>query len=181
SASIARSAGDADVSLKAGTSLSFDTTNWATPQPVELEAAQDADSVEDTATLAVSSAGLATENVVVRVTDDDPVSIVLSATSVTIDEGGTGNFEVSLSGPPLGLVVVNVERSSGSSDVTVAQGSQLSFDASSFSTPHSVALAAVLDDDKDDDSATISVSASRMEPRELTVNVREIQAPRITT
>ena len=88
--SVARSSGDADVSVKQGARLSFDATTWATPQPVELEAAQDADSAEDTATIAVSSAGLATENVVVRVTDDDPLSIVLSATSVTLDEGGTG-------------------------------------------------------------------------------------------
>lgn len=57
--SVARSAGDTDVSVLTGSTLTFTTANWMRPQVVRLRAAVDADTSEDTATVTVSATGLA--------------------------------------------------------------------------------------------------------------------------
>jgi MYXO-CTERM domain-containing protein len=69
SVSVARASGDSDVTVSAGATLNFTTSNWATPQVVRLAAAEDADMDHDSAVLDVSASGLTTRNVTVRVTD----------------------------------------------------------------------------------------------------------------
>jgi glucose/arabinose dehydrogenase len=66
---VARTAGDADVGVTAGAALNFDPTNWNQPQVVRLAVATDADGANDTATLSVSSPGLATIPITVHVLD----------------------------------------------------------------------------------------------------------------
>jgi hypothetical protein len=67
--SVARSAGDPDVAVLAGAELTFTSTNWARPQAVRLMALSDPDSVDDTATVTVSSAGLTSIPIAVSVLD----------------------------------------------------------------------------------------------------------------
>jgi glucose/arabinose dehydrogenase len=67
--SVARSGGDADVAVLDGATLTFTPANWMQPQAVRLAAAADADSVDDAATISVSSDGLATETIDVSVLD----------------------------------------------------------------------------------------------------------------
>jgi glucose/arabinose dehydrogenase len=69
SVSGARVSGDSDVVVSAGAALTFTSVNWATPQLVTVTALHDTDTLEDTATLAVSSAGLAPETISVRARD----------------------------------------------------------------------------------------------------------------
>ena len=71
SVTVSPASGDADVSVSQGASLTFSTSDWSTPKVVTLAAAADADTTEDTATIAVAATGLTTENVTVRVTDDN--------------------------------------------------------------------------------------------------------------
>jgi hypothetical protein len=66
---VARTAGDTDVGVNSGVSLTFTPTNWMRPQAVRLGAAADPDLADDIATVSVSSAGLATEAVRVTVLD----------------------------------------------------------------------------------------------------------------
>ena len=66
---IARSAGDTDVNVLAGATLTFTPTNWMRPQALRLGATGDLDSIDDSATISVSATGLATVAVAVTVLD----------------------------------------------------------------------------------------------------------------
>jgi len=67
--SVARSDGDADVTVFSGSALTFTPANWNRPQVVRLRAAVDGDGNDDVATVTVSSQGLAAESIAVSVLD----------------------------------------------------------------------------------------------------------------
>lgn len=78
--------GSPDVSVVGGGMLSFTSANWATPQTVVLQAAQDSDAVEDVATVSLSAASFSTESVGVKVTElvgsgSGPSSVAVAATT----------------------------------------------------------------------------------------------------
>ena len=91
-----------------------------------VAAAQDADAVNDAAAIAhaVDAARSANEfdavtiaGVAVTVTDDDTAGVTVSASSLTVAEGGSATYTVVLNLQPTSDVVINVTKS-GSSDVT---------------------------------------------------------------
>ena len=53
----ARSAGDTDITVSAGGTLTFTPANFATPQNVTVSAAEDADTINGAATITVSATG----------------------------------------------------------------------------------------------------------------------------
>lgn len=67
--SVARSAGDSDVNVSVGSSLTFTASNWMVPQIVRLTASADADDTNDSATIEVSAASLPTLPIQVSVLD----------------------------------------------------------------------------------------------------------------
>ncbi|MDB5297528.1 MAG: C-terminal target protein, partial [Phycisphaerales bacterium] len=70
---VARQSGDADLSATPA-ALVFTPQNWATPQPLTVSAAQDADAANGTATFALSAPGLATVTLSATEQDDDVVT-----------------------------------------------------------------------------------------------------------
>jgi MYXO-CTERM domain-containing protein len=70
SVTVARVSGDADVRVTEGSTLSFGTSDWATPRVIRLAAALDADTVADVAELRVSAPSIPSESVTVRVIDE---------------------------------------------------------------------------------------------------------------
>ena len=73
-------------------SLTFTAENWDTPQEVTVTAVQDADAANDSATVTHGIDGggydgVTVPDVAVTVDDDETVSIVLSKTSLTVNEG----------------------------------------------------------------------------------------------
>lgn len=174
---VANATGDADISVSTGAQLTFDATNWAKPQLVQLAAAEDADSVDDEATIAVSSAGLTTENVTARVTDDDGVAIVATPASVTLGEGESGTFDVSLTNPPSSDVSVSVTHTSGDADLGITSATVLLFDSTNWSTPQTVTLAAAEDADAIDDAHELTLEAAGLDPRSVAVTVADDEAP----
>jgi uncharacterized repeat protein (TIGR01451 family) len=84
---VARTAGDSDVSVAAGATLTFTPSNWDVPQTVRFQAATDADAIDDAATISVTSSGLATEQV--QVTVLDLLSGAIADLSVTKTDGVT--------------------------------------------------------------------------------------------
>jgi hypothetical protein len=72
----ARTAGDTDITVSAGAARTFTPTNFATPQPVTLSAAEDADTAHGTATITVSATGFPSVTVAATERDNDapPVS-----------------------------------------------------------------------------------------------------------
>ena len=91
--------------------------------------------------------------------DDDFVTpgLVLSPASLTVEEGRTSRFTVKLNKWTESEVVVTF--SSDNEDVTVKQSS-LSFGSDNWRRGQTVTVIAGLDDDLDDDSAVLTLSAS---------------------
>lgn len=67
----ARTSGDADLTVSAGTSLVFTPSNWNTAQNVTLAAAEDADSAAGVATFTASAAGQASATITATEADND--------------------------------------------------------------------------------------------------------------
>jgi glucose/arabinose dehydrogenase len=95
----ARTAGSSDISVVSGAALTFTPANYATPQNVVIEAAADADTAEDLATLTISSSGLTSEAITVYAADTGASAAPAAPTlgNVTII-GGT--VRVGLNGQP---------------------------------------------------------------------------------
>ena len=121
--------GSTDVTVSPAT-LTFTTSNWSTAKTVTVAAAEDADAVDDAASIAhaVDASSSANEydnvsiaGVTVAVDDDDTAGVTVSASSVTVAEGGSATYTVVLDAQPTSDVVINVTKS-GSSDVSLRRG-----------------------------------------------------------
>ena len=89
--------GDADLSITAGGSLTFDSSDWDQFKTVTFAAAEDADADNGSASFAVQSAGLPDVTVVVREVDNEAptCSFVLDRTSRSfVVQGGTDDVRV---------------------------------------------------------------------------------------
>ena len=143
-------------------SLTFSTSNWATPQTVTVSAAEDADALQDTATVTHTLTGgdyasFAASNVVVTVTDNDTPGVTVAPTPLTLTEGGTGTYTVVLDTLPTGTVMVDIM--SNNTDVTVSP-SPLTFTTTTWSTEQTVTVSAGQDDDARNDMATLTHNPS---------------------
>jgi len=69
------SGGDADLTVTAGSTRTFTTSNWATPQTVSIGAAQDSDTTNGTASFTVAATGYTSVVVSATEKDDDSTSV----------------------------------------------------------------------------------------------------------
>ena len=90
--------GDSDITISAGSSLSFTAVNWNTYQTVTLSAAEDGDSTNGTAVVTLTASGYADKPVTARETDNDSKS--------DDDDGGCGCSTSGRPGPGTALVLV---------------------------------------------------------------------------
>ena len=144
-------------------SLSFTATSWSTQQKVTVTAADDADAAHGAATITHSFAGgdyqgLSAVEMTVNIRDTDIRSVVISATSVLVPEGGSSSYTVVLTSQPTGAVTVTPSRI-GSPDVTVSP-SPLTFTTGNWFTPQTVTVAADHDLDASNDAARVSHAVS---------------------
>ena len=156
--------GSPDVTVSPAT-LTFTPANWGTAQTVTVAAAEDADAVNDAASIthAVVAAGSADEydaatiaGVAVTVTDDDTAGATVSETTLTVAEGGSATYTVVLNAQPTSDVVISV-TASGNTEVTVSPA-RLTFTPSNWSTAQTVTVtvAAAEDADAVNDAASIA-------------------------
>ena len=144
-------------------SLTFSTSNWNTAQTVTVSAAEDADALEDTATVTHTVAGgdyaaITAQDVAVTVTDNDTPGVTVAPTSLMVDEGSsTDTYTVVLDTLPTGDVTVAI--SSNNTDVTVSP-SNLTFTTTSWSTEQTVTVSAGQDADAANDMATLTHNPS---------------------
>ena len=150
-----------DLSLDT-TSLTFLTSTWNTAQPVTVTAGEDADTTDDTATLAHAASGGGYGNVeadlAVTVSDDDTAGLVFSPTSLGVAEGGDASYTVKLATQPTGTVTVAITGHSGT-DLTLDKTS-LEFTTGTWNTAQTVTVTAGEDDDTANDTATLTHAAS---------------------
>ncbi len=133
--------------------LSFDAANWDTARTVTVTGAEDADGADETASLthAVTGTGdyaalaaVRRPGVAVLVRDDEAAGIVLSPSSLAIDEGGTATYDVELSAPPAtGTVTVTI-AATGMAGLTT-DASALSFTTTTWDAAQTVTVTAVAD------------------------------------
>ncbi|GAB2959967.1 hypothetical protein GCM10027203_76190 [Nonomuraea fastidiosa] len=87
-------------------------------------------------------------------------SVILSASSVAVEEGGTASITARLSEEPSSAITLTTARTSGDTDLTVETGATLSFTPSNWDTPQTITLAAAQDDDDEAGTATFSVAGN---------------------
>ncbi|MBM4148997.1 MAG: hypothetical protein FJ224_08125 [Lentisphaerae bacterium] len=95
------------------------------------------------------------------------VGIETDVAALSVPEGSNNTFQVRLVTQPAGSVTVAVARVSGDADITVANGAELVFDTGNWSAWQTVTLAAGTDEDIENGSAAIALSAAGL----LTANV----------
>ena len=143
--------------------LTFTPANWGTPQTVTVEAAHDDDGVADNETLTHTASGAEyaglTKALPVTVNDNDPLGISISPLALTVDEGESADYAVSLDTEPTVAVTVTISGHTGT-DLTLS-GSTLASDALTFTaadwdTPQTITVSAGHDDDIGDDSETLT-------------------------
>ncbi|MBF2753913.1 MAG: hypothetical protein ISN29_01450, partial [Gammaproteobacteria bacterium AqS3] len=144
--------------------LDFTNSNWDTAQTVTVNAARDADTTDDGATISLTASGGgysdATGSVLVRVTENDETGLTIAPAKLTVDEGGSENFTVELTSRPSDSVQITLSQSGAvNTDVRLSKSS-LRFTTDNWSTAQTVTVNAARDDDTTEDRATISLTAS---------------------
>ena len=102
--------GNNDVSVAPDT-VTFTTTDWNSPKTFTVSAQRDDDASHGQATIShVASgsdySGVRVDEVAVTVRDDDTRGVTISATTVTLREGGQISYTVVLDTRPTGRVTV---------------------------------------------------------------------------
>ena len=141
-------------------SLTFTTSDWNTAQTVTVASiADDVDEETETATVmhmvnGGDYTGLTAAAVTVTVTDDDTRGVMLSATSLTIEEGDGSTYTVVLTSAPTANVTVEV--SSDTPGVTVSPSS-LTFTAGNWNSARTVTVSSEKDSiDEEDQTASVT-------------------------
>ena len=139
--------------------LAFTSANWDSAQTVTVAAAEDPDAANDSATIThtvaggdYGKAGVTATDVVVTVTDDETRGVTVTPTTLDIDEGATGTYEVVLTSAPTDDVTITL--SSSNTDVTLSDA--LTFTSANWDSAQTVTVAAAEDPDAANDSATIT-------------------------
>ena len=148
--------------------LTFDGTNWDTAQSVGVTASQDGDAIDDIAYIDHAVTGIpgltAGGRLTLTVTDDETQGLTLAATTLTgsgVTEGGSAvTYTARLASAPTGPVRVQITGGAGavSVDTAAAAGLQntLLFNATNYSTPQTVTVTALADDDGESESVTLN-------------------------
>ena len=101
--------------------------------------------------------------------DDDTAGLVVSPTSLTIDEGKSKNYTVKLNSQPAAGVTVSVTETS--SDISVSDTS-LTFTTSNWGNTQTVTVTAAVDNsDYSNESATITNSATSSDSKYNTTSL----------
>ena len=171
---VAISSDNTDVTVNKN-SLTFTTVNYATNQRVTVTAGQDADAADGTANLTHRpsggdySAGEA-KDFMVTVTDDDTAGLVLSATTLGVDEAGQNTYTVKLQTQPTTTVTVTVSSDDPGAATVIFY--PLRFTTSNWDTERTVTVEGVDDDDSANETVTVTNTASGGEYEGVTASVR---------
>ena len=155
------------------TTLTFTPTNWSTARMVTVTAADDDDAVNDPAVILTHTASggdyasLTGPSLSVTITENGTRGVMLSTTTLTVNEEETESYTVVLNSEPTGDVTVTI-GGTDNTDITVdtdpaTPGDQttLTFTPTNWSTPRTVTVVAADDNDAVNDAAvTLTHTAS---------------------
>lgn len=131
--------------------LTFTTENYSTPQIITISGVSDLDADDDTTTVSLSVStssdtnyvGISSKTISVYVTDIDNPDVILSNSTLNINEGESGLFNVYLSTMPSDDVTISITESI--SGVVSLSSSSLTFTDANYNTPQSITVTAVSD------------------------------------
>jgi hypothetical protein len=169
--SVSISTSNATKMTTTSTSLTFDATNFASPQTVTVRGEQDDDLVAEAETLTLALAGSTNVTVPVTVTDDDTQTLIVSSTTVAVLEGSTSSFTVRLGFRP--TAAVTVTTAALPTLVATAAPLSLTFAPATFATPQLVTVMGAEDADVVDNTATVTVASAGVTPVTVNVNVTD--------
>ena len=159
--------GDEDV-VPQPDSLTFTGSNWQDPQAVTVQALQDPDAVDDTATLLHSTTssdaaygGLTVSDVSVSVIDDDTTGVNVSPLELAVLEGTSETCTVALASKP--SAEVHISLNSNNNDVSPSPAF-LTFSPITWATAQEVMVPVAQDEDATDEVATLTFSATSPDP-----------------
>ncbi len=128
-------------------SLEFTATNWNMIQTFTVTAGQDADAVDDTATLTHTATGgnynTLTAQITVNTRDDEEAGVTISETAITIAEGDEGTYTVVLDSQPASRVEITV--TSGLTSAATVNPMILTFTMTNWDTAQTVTVTGVDD------------------------------------
>lgn len=128
------------VAVNPGT-LTFTTANYATPQTVTIAGVIDANTVNETVSVPLTSPGLAAKTVMVGTIDKDVQALVLNPTTASVQEQATTTVTAQLAFAPVASTTVAV-TSSDTTALTVSPAT-LTFTAANYNAPQTVTLTGV--------------------------------------
>ena len=129
--------------------VTFTTSTWNTARTVTVSALDDDDGFDETITLTHDPSGADYESGVPNATfaftldDDDPRGVVLSTSTLSVQENRSATYTVKLRAQPTGGNVT-VAIASGGSGIT-ASPTSLTFNGANWNTPRQVRLSAAED------------------------------------
>lgn len=157
------------------TAVLFNSTNWNMPQTITVSGKQDADTANETGTITLASADVMTPVVVsTMVTDDDGLSLMLSAASLDITEGATGTIAMHLSAQPAADVVIAV--TSGNSSVATTSQAALVFTRANYAVNQTITITGMQDADTADNTTSIGFTSSALMQSSLAIQVTDDDA-----
>ena len=145
--------------LSVPVSFVFTTSNWNQPRTVTVRGVEDDDTNDETVTVTHRASGggygSVTGTVTVTVTDDDTQApgLVFSPQQLSVDEGDTATYRLSLATRPTGAVTVAV---SSSDAAALAVPVSFVFTTSNWNQPRTVTVRGVEDDDTNDETVTVT-------------------------
>ncbi|MBF2755228.1 MAG: hypothetical protein ISN29_08225 [Gammaproteobacteria bacterium AqS3] len=155
--------------------LQFTAGNWDEPRELRIIAGQDDDTENNAARVTLGGSGVIAQAIPLIIYDDDltKIGLTLSATSLKVDEGGTGTFTVSLATTELKDPRV-IFLESTKPDVTVSPAS-LNFTSTNWNATwnaaQTVTVVGVHDDDTANGSATVNLTGGSVTSASLAVTV----------
>lgn len=152
------------------TQLTFTATDYATPKTVHVSVAQDADLANDTAAITLTSPDAAAAVTVGLTITDDDTQVINAPTAVTVDEGATATFDVSLGYQPSGATAIAVQGLITGVGVSPAM---LSFGPGDWNQPKAVTLTAPLDANVTGETGQVRLSGGGAATVNVNVTVRD--------
>ena len=162
SVTVGVSSDDTGAATASPASLTFATADWDTTQTVTVSGVNDSDTNGRERHGVVERVGRrlrgnTTATVSVSVTDDDTANLVVTPSSLTVGETGSGTFTVKLATQPSGSVTVAV--SSDDTGAATASPASLTFTTADWNATQEVTVSGVDDSDADE---SVTVTAERV-------------------
>ncbi|MCE9571978.1 MAG: hypothetical protein K8W52_02360 [Deltaproteobacteria bacterium] len=164
---------DASLAAPSATSqtLTFDSSNYSTTKTVTINGVQDQNLASGATTIRLTSPGLTTVNIPINVTDDDTQVILATASSVTVPEGSSVQFDVSLKFDPGGTV--NLALASGNATALPVTPGTIQFTSANYSSPVHVTVSAPADRNITAETTDIGISGAGATALSIAAQVTE--------